>query len=309
MRHGFSRPTHGAPAAGDLPLSQRSKRKFAATARSPGALCCRAPSSSRVRATSITTVRDAPDDLLARLHEAEEALRARDDFLAVAAHELRSPMHALGLRVAALERIAGQEGAPRLQQELRRMRSTVDRYVRRAVTLLDLSRLHAGALRPLRERVQVQELAQAIVDDYQEEARFHGATVSAEVEPGLAGDWDAHMLEQVLANLVSNAIKYGRGTPVRLRATRMEPDSACFEVSDEGPGIDPEHRDRLFRKFERVVARDNSAGFGLGLWIVGRMVAAHHGSIVVAAGPRGGALFRVILPMEAPATGRQDESR
>lgn len=234
--------------------------------------------------------------LAVHLAEAQEALRARDDFLAVAAHELRSPLHALALRVAMLERMAEQSGQAQLHHELKRTRRTVDRYVRRAVTLLDLSRLHAGVLRPAATWVDVDDVVRCVLDDYAEEAKFHGATLHAGVTPGLCGWWDPHMLEQIIANLVSNALKYGQGTPVHVRAYRTGAALACIEVSDGGPGIDAADRRRIFEKFERVVTRD-VAGFGLGLWIVARMVAAHQGTIDVTNGPGGGALFRVVLPI------------
>jgi two-component system OmpR family sensor kinase len=246
------------------------------------------------------------DDLRARLQEAEAALRARDDFLAVAAHELRSPLHALGLRVAALERLAAQAGQALLHRELQRTRRSVDRYVRRAVALLDLSRVHADALDPVPVPVRAADVIQTVVDDYQAEAEFRGASVHADVQD-VQGWWDPHMIEQILANLVANAIKYGEGTPVRLSVRTDEAGNACFEVSDEGPGIDAAHRQKIFEKFERVVARD-TAGFGLGLWIVGRMVAAHHGSIEVTDRPGGGALFRVLLPLRLPG-GQEQDSR
>ena len=245
-------------------------------------------------------------DLLARLAHAEAALRARDDFLAVAAHELRSPLHALGLRVVALERLAAQSGHAVLQRELQRTRRSVDRYVRRAVTLLDLSRVHAGALDPVPVPVRPADVIQFVIDDYQAEAEFHGASLAADVDAqDVEGWWDPHMIEQILANLVSNAIKYGQGTPVRLAFRTDGEERACFEVSDQGPGVDEAHRQKVFDKFERVVARD-VAGFGLGLWIVGRMVAAHHGTIEVGERPGGGALFRVILPLRLPGAPEQD---
>lgn len=237
-----------------------------------------------------------PGDLAARLAQAEEALRARDDFLAVAAHELRSPLHALALRVSMLERMAERSGQQQLFQELRRTRRSVDRYVRRAVTLLDLSRLHADVLTPSATWIEADDVVRYVLDDYRDEAQFHGATLHADVPPGLSGCWDPHMLEQILANLVSNAIKYGQGTPVHVRARRVEPASACFEVFDSGPGIPEADRRRIFEKFERIVTRD-TPGYGIGLWIVARMVAAHHGTIEVTGRPEGGALFRVTLPL------------
>ena len=206
------------------------------------------------RAPPPTIVHDADHgDLLDRLAQAEAALRARDDFLAIAAHELRSPLHALGLRVAALERLAARTGHQVLERELHRTRRSVDRYVRRAVTLLDLSRLHAGMLQPTPALVRAAEVVRAVVDDYAEEAQFHGAALHAEADEGLRGWWDPHMIEQVLANLVSNAIKYGEGTPVLVSARPHGEAHACFEVSDRGPGIDEADRSRIFDKFERIV--------------------------------------------------------
>jgi two-component system, OmpR family, sensor kinase len=254
----------------------------------------------RTPTASPLSLQDADrDGLLARLSEAQEALRARDDFLAVAAHELRSPLHALALRVAALERMAARTGDAVLQPELQRMRRSVDRYVRRAVTLLDLSKLHAGVLAPVPAWVRAADVVRSVVEDYREEALFRGASLTADVQDDVVGWWDPHMLEQILANLASNAIKYGQGTPVTLRVSSPGDGSACFEVSDRGPGVPQAHRQRIFEKFERIVTRD-SAGYGLGLWIVGRMVAAHQGSIAVTDAPGGGALFRVTLPLRGP---------
>lgn len=247
-------------------------------------------------------------DLLARLEQAEEAVRARDDFIAVAAHELRSPLHALALRIAALERMAAKDGNTALHQELQRMHRSVDRYVRRAVMLLEISRVHAGVLSPVPETVRAAEAVRNVVEDYVDEARFHGASLRCDVEEDLCGVWDPHMIEQILGNLVSNAIKYGRGTPVLVRARALADGQACFEVSDQGPGIDEANRQRIFGKFERLVARDH-AGYGLGLWIVGRMVAAHGGTIEVTGRPGGGALFRCILPLRAPGTEHKDDEQ
>ncbi|WP_332814730.1 sensor histidine kinase [Ramlibacter sp.] len=242
-----------------------------------------------------------------RIREAEEAIRARDDFLAIAAHELRSPLNALALRLAALERMAERQAEPALRAELQRTRRSVDRYVRRAVFLLDVSRLQSGKLRPVPEWVGNAEIVGEVLDAHRDEAAFHKTTLEGHVEEEVRGFWDRHMIEQVLTNLVSNAFKYGGGTPVRIEAGLAAPGIAAFEVSDEGPGIDEVHRRRIFEKFERVVTPGReSAGFGLGLWIVGRMVAAHHGTIEACDRPGGGALFRVRLPLNHPTNQAQE---
>lgn len=237
-------------------------------------------------------------DLHTRLHEAEEAVRARDDFLAIAAHELRSPLNALALRLRALERMAQGVGSAALQDGLQRAARSVDRYVRRSVVLLDLSRMQSGVLVPLRSEVDAGELLRNVLDAYHDEAEFHGASLRATVQDDVVGSWDPHMVEQILSNLVSNAIKYGNATPVDLRVHLCAPGVACFEVEDRGPGIGADDRQRVFEKFERVVSTSRDrAGFGLGLWIVGRMVAVHQGDIDVLSGADGGALFRVRLPL------------
>ncbi|RYY98790.1 MAG: HAMP domain-containing histidine kinase, partial [Comamonadaceae bacterium] len=249
-------------------------------------------------------------ELRSRLRAAEEAVRARDDFLAIAAHELRSPLNALALRLRALERLAARSAEPSLQDGLERAARSVDRYVSRAVVLLDLSRMQAGALVPDLSQVSSSELLQNVVEAYRDEAEFHGAALQAEVVQDATGWWDPHMLEQILSNLVSNAIKYGNGTPVRVSAGSAGTGFASFEVEDGGPGIAPADRDRIFEKFERVVATSRDrAGFGLGLWIVGRMVAVHQGRIDIVEGARGGALFRVTLPLQATVEHQKDPSQ
>lgn len=237
-------------------------------------------------------------DLAARLQAAEDALRARDDFIAVAAHELRSPMNALALQVAVLEHMADKAGGP-VAEEVHRLRRTVERYVKRATVLLDVTRINSGDLRPACRPVDVDELVETVVAAHAAEAAFHGCRLTARVDDRITGHWDAHMVEQILANLVNNAIKYGGGTPVELSAGR-DGGSVRFVVADQGPGIDEQQRAKIFQKFERVVATSAyQSGFGLGLWIVGRMVEAHHGRIDVQAAPQGGTVFAVTLPVDA----------
>jgi two-component system, OmpR family, sensor kinase len=237
-------------------------------------------------------------ELRLRLAAAEEAVRARDDFIAIASHELRSPMTALALRLHTIEAMAQRDGHERLRHEIERTRRSVDRYVRRAVVLLDVSRINAGDLTVARERVDVRKLVRDVVETHVDEAAFHGAKLIGHVEDDLVGCWDPHMAEQILSNLVNNAIKYGDGSPVRLRAAR-DGEMARFEVSDRGPGIDAAQRARIFEKFERAVPTGtHRSGYGLGLWIVGRMVAAHDGSIDVVTAPGRGTTFVVRLALQ-----------
>jgi len=238
------------------------------------------------------------------LQQAHEAIRARDDFIAIAAHELRSPMNALALQVAAVERMAQRGSDAQLVSEIQRIGRTLDRYVRRATVLLDVTRLNTEHVQLAAMPVRVRDVVDSVIEAHADEAAFHGATLSAEVEGDPVGRWDPHMVEEILANLVGNAIKYGHGAPVAVRARAMPPDHVAFEVKDDGPGIDEVQRRRIFEKFERVVSSSvYRSGFGLGLWIVGRMVLAHAGAIEVGPGPSGGTVFTVTLPLDPVRSG------
>lgn len=233
------------------------------------------------------------------LQLAQDAVRARDDFIAIAAHELRSPMNALALQIAAIERMARNGPDAQLAVEIHRVGRTVERYVRRATVLLDVTRLNATELQLATAPVRVWDVVDRVTEAYADEAAFHGASLTAEVEGDPSGHWDPHMVEEILGNLVSNAIRYGRGSPVHVRACEMPGRTIAFEVRDAGPGIDHVQRSRIFEKFERVVTSSaNQSGFGLGLWIVGRMVLAHRGSVEVDSPPEGGTVFTVKLPLD-----------
>ena len=245
------------------------------------------------------------DDLADRLRQAEDAVRARDDFLAIAAHELRSPMNALGLQLASMERLAEKSGDSPMLAHIRRARRNVERYVRRATLLLDVTRLNSADVQLHAEPVDVRALVASVQESHEDIAQFHGASLDFEVEGDLVGHWDAHMVEEILSNLVTNAIKYAGGR-VHLRASAAVQGVVCFTVSDEGPGIPEDLRARIFARFERLVSPSRSrSGFGLGLWIVGRMVMAHQGSIQVQSGAGGGSVFTVNLPVSGPGGGNR----
>jgi signal transduction histidine kinase len=243
------------------------------------------------------SVQSPTQDSEQRLRDLEQAIRARDDFLAIAAHELRSPLHALALRLNVLERQAETQADPALREEIAKARRSAERYVRRAVVLLDVSRLTTGMLQPAFTRVDLRGLVDTVVEQYRDEANFHGSALTAEAPEEGYAHWDPHMAEEILANLTGNAIKYGHGSPVHLRAA-IEGDGAVLSVRDGGPGIAAEDRARIFAKFERLVEGGaHRAGYGLGLWIVGRMVEAHGGTIEVVAPAGGGTEFIVRLPL------------
>lgn len=242
---------------------------------------------------------DEPGGLAAQLREALEAIQARDEFLAIAAHELRSPLNALGLQLAVLERQAASSGVPQLQAQVARARHNVDRYIRRASALLDVSRLASGQLQPERRHVALRDVVQLVLDAYQDEAQLRRVAIDAHIEGDPAGLWDERMVEEMLSNLVSNALRYGAGSPVRIRAGGTPGGLAWFEVADDGPGIPEAEREFVFGKFSRAVSHSRDrGGFGLGLWIVAGMAASLQGSIELRTPAEGGAVFVVTLPTQ-----------
>lgn len=240
--------------------------------------------------------REALEAELARLRE---AVQARDDFISIIAHELRNPMTPLLIQVQSLHRAARAAAdvvPPRIVRDLARLDTIVANYLRRATTLLDISRLSSGAFVLEPQSVSLTELLQDLVQRAEPCLQRAGSVVEASLEPGIEGWVDPLAVEEVADNLLSNAVKYGAGKPVRLSLHR-DGDCAWIEVRDQGIGISEADRQRIFERFERAVPREHSAGYGLGLWIVGRLVAAMRGELRVDSTPGRGSCFAVTLPL------------
>ncbi|WP_426748978.1 ATP-binding protein [Myxococcus faecalis] len=235
----------------------------------------------------------------------QEAIRARDEFLSVASHELKTPLTVLSLRLQAFARatLSDPESpwALRHGREVQGMLRQVMRLADLVNGLLDVSRIGTGRLRLELEQVDLRALVQEVVARFQPEAERAECQVELEGGPPAVGTWDRMRLEQVVTNLVSNALKYGAGRPVRLR---VEADAglARLSVRDEGIGISREAQARIFHKFERAVSERNYGGLGLGLYVARTLVEAMRGVIRVDSHPGEGSTFTVELPLvsEAP---------
>jgi signal transduction histidine kinase len=135
-----------------------------------------------------------------------------------------------------------------------------------------------------------------VVSRYDAHAARAGCPLKVETPGAVTGRWDVLRLEQVVTNLVDNAIKYGAGKPIQIRLA-AEGAHATFMVRDEGIGIAPEHRSRIFGRFERAVSERNYGGLGLGLYISKTLVEAMGGEIHVESTLGQGATFTVLLPL------------
>jgi len=238
--------------------------------------------------------------LQARVRELEGAIQARDDLLAVAAHELRNPMHALLLQVSAALGVARRHGNPDLVRRIDRVKHIVDRYVKRATVLLDVCRINARQFPLNVESVDLAEIVREVVESYSPEAAFHNAVVTLVAPERLDVQGDRLALEQIVSNLLSNAIKYGASGPVTVFLATEEPDSVRLVVEDRGIGIAMEDQERIFGRFEQAGAPlERRGGFGVGLWLVRSLLGVHGGRIEVTSAPGQGATFVARLPRDA----------
>ncbi|HVR60575.1 MAG TPA: PAS domain-containing sensor histidine kinase [Polyangia bacterium] len=232
--------------------------------------------------------------------ELRSSVRVRDEFLSIASHELRTPLAAMQLQVENLDRMVQKRGAEhlangRLVADLERTSGHVRRMTKLVETLLDISRLSEGRLDLDRKQMDLVALIQDVARSMRTAASAAGCELSLTAPGVAAGEWDRLRLEQVLTNLVANAIKFGAGKPIDVLVTGDE-QTALVAVIDRGIGIAREQQRRIFERFERGVSARHFGGFGLGLWISRQIVEAHGGHIRVDSRPGQGATFTLELP-------------
>lgn len=227
--------------------------------------------------------------------------RADEENLALAAHELQSPLAAIEsyLDLMASEAPAATKEARAWLEDLSRMRTTTS-HLRRTITdILDMTRVSDGRVKLSARPVDLAVLARTSVAAYAAHAAARGVTLASEVPAGLAPALaDPDRLRQILDNLIGNALKFtpsGKGVTV---AGREAAGSVVLEVRDEGVGVPEDRRDRLFGKFQRLgPALDGTEGTGLGLHLSRRLAVAQGGRLEHVPGDEGGSVFRVTLPL------------
>lgn len=245
-----------------------------------------------------------PDMTLLVFHDVtplKQAEATRRDFVANVSHELRTPLSLISGFVETLLDGALQD-PPTATRFLRTIKRHTDRLTFLIDDLLQLSQLESGRIQLQRQPVTLRELAQAQVEDFGARAAARGMTLRNRVPEDLVVSADAGRLEQVLSNLVDNAIKYGKqGGEIELGAERADGNAVRMWVQDDGPGIPPEARSRVFERFYRVDrARSREAGgTGLGLSIVKHIVQAHGGVVAVDSDLGRGSRFHFTLPVMA----------
>jgi two-component system sensor histidine kinase VicK len=235
--------------------------------------------------------------------------RQRSEFLSVASHELKTPLTPLSLSLQGLERQV-HRGLPLDGAMVSRARRQVNRLTHLVDYLLDLSRLEVGRFGLVREPLDLGPLVEGVVDEFRDASPNHQLHFTAPGEPvRVLGD--ASRLEQVLVNLVQNAVKYSpRGGAIRVAVERQD-DEAVVAVADPGIGIPAGERHRVFERFFRArnAAARNFGGLGIGLFVSHEIVSRHGGRFEVESEPGKGSTFRFRLPLataESAATAGAD---
>jgi PAS domain S-box-containing protein len=235
----------------------------------------------------------------------EAAVKSRDDFLSIASHELKTPLTSLKLQTQIRKRTLAKEGGdPIPADRLRRMFEDDEKQILRLTRLvddmLDITRIASGKLTLQPEPVDLRALVLDVVKRFAVQAAAAGCVVEVDAETDVVGRWDSYRLEQVFINLLTNAMKYGAGKPIRVSLSTRDA-TAVLSVHDEGVGIAPEDQERIFGQFERATSANEVSGLGLGLYIVRQIVAAHGGTIGVTSSPGRGSTFTVELPVSPDA--------
>ena len=229
-----------------------------------------------------------------RLYRAtKDAVRAREEFLAVAAHELRGPLTSMRLTLDLMRGAAGptEQLVELVDRGERRLRRLVDE-------LLDLGRAQGGRLEFVFEPVDLAQVVREVTARMGPDLTKSGSPLSIHVEEELLGTWDRARVDQIVSNLLSNAIKFGLGKPIEITVDMVD-GRARLVVKDQGIGIHEDMFEKIFEPFERAVPAQHYGGLGLGLYIVRTIVHGLGGTITVSSAPGEGATFEVVLPLRS----------
>jgi PAS domain S-box-containing protein len=236
----------------------------------------------------------------AKLLKAQEAIRLRDEFLSIASHELKTPLTSMQLQVSGIQRNLRRSDSgrdPKLVARIDRLDHQVQRLADLINDLLDISRAAAGHLKLELAECDLERLVRDAVDRLKDQIADSRCSVSLELDGPIIGMWDSQRIDQVVTNLLTNALKYGRGGRVAIEAG-IRDGRAFLRVRDHGIGIPAADQSRIFERFTRAAPVEHYGGLGIGLWIVKEILNSMGGTIAVVSQPGQGAAFTVELPLD-----------
>lgn len=231
----------------------------------------------------------------------ENAVRIRDEFISIASHELRTPITSMQLQTQQLERLIEKDpegviSAKKLKNSIELSHRKLNRMIHLIGDMLDVSKITSGKLQVTLLEVSLNDLIKEVLTRFNNELELMKISVELKETQKVNVLADSFRLDQVITNLISNAIKYGEGKPIKIEIFHQD-NMGCFSIADQGPGISSEHHDKIFERFERVASDSNIGGLGLGLYISKEIIDAHLGSIELKSSEGSGARFLVKLPL------------
>lgn len=237
------------------------------------------------------------------LLEARQAVEARDEFLSVASHEIKTPITTIKLQGQLLVQVLAPSKLHRaspilIQRMLTLMNDQIERLERLVGQLLDVTRIRANRLSLEPEAFDFTDLIHEVAGRFSAELSRASSALELALPPTCRVWLDRSRIDQLLTNLLSNAVKFGAGKTIAIRVSCQE-NQFRLDVEDHGIGIEPKSLSRLFGKFERAVTSRNFGGLGLGLYICRQVVQSHGGRIWAESSPGNGSTFRVEMPRQA----------
>ena len=225
----------------------------------------------------------------------------RDDFMSIVSHEVRTPLNGLILETQLRKmHLARDNTAAFTKDKLAAMVDRDERQIQSLIRLiedmLDVSRIRTGKLSIRPSEFDLSQLVANLLEVFSPQISAAQASISFSSAQPVVGQWDEFRIEQVISNLLTNALRYGAQKPIDVAVYREE-GYAVVQVRDQGIGISQENQQRIFQQFERVSGSHVVSGLGLGLFISEQIVAAHSGKIEVHSELGEGALFKVCLPL------------
>lgn len=234
--------------------------------------------------------------------ELERALKMRDDFMSLVGHELRTPLNTLHVETQ-LRQIQLDKGnmaaftPEKLQNMIARDARQIQSMIRLINDMNDVSRIDNDKLTIRFAETDLSQLLRRIADDLSLQAKAANRQFLLTVEDPIVGVWDEFRIEQIIINLLTNALRYGGDRDVEV-SLKNNNEFAELQVRDYGPGISPAAQQRIFEKFERGENKKVSEGLGMGLYIARELAIAHQGSLAVESTLGEGSTFILRLPMQ-----------
>jgi signal transduction histidine kinase len=237
--------------------------------------------------------------------ELQHSLNMREEFMSLVAHEMRTPLNTLFLEVQVrLSQLAKNNLSIFTPEHLQKMLGRSERQLKSMMRLiedmLDVSRIKNGKLSIQPQAANLSLLVRQLAEDLTPVAKEAEVEFVLQIDSEVEGHWDGFRIEQIIINLLTNAVRYGKGKPVHVSLVK-EGEHAVIKVADQGVGIAEPEQKKIFEAFERSADNEVKAGLGLGLYISRKLAEAHAGEISVVSQKNQGSTFILRLPLKSVA--------